>query len=215
MKIHVADSQYWKMLGEAFQKQYVAEIERAYKEANRLLPFGSTHLNFFVQPSPFGFIKETGNGGFTFNSGLIQLRFDPECRIGKQKILENVRAVVFHEMNHAARWHKLIWHTTPVDMCIFEGLATVFERDYANWRPLWSKYKKDDAKKWLKEVKALPDGLLSDEYRFKHSDGRRWISYKVGTYLIDEAMANSSKTVIELTQMECADILGLARKAKK
>jgi uncharacterized protein YjaZ len=46
---------------------------------------------------------------------------------------------------------------------------------------------------------------------FTHTDGRKWIGYKVGTYIIDQAMKNSGKSVIELTQMECVDILKLAK----
>lgn len=211
MKIHMADSQYWEEIGKDFADSYKAEVKRAYRDASKLMPFGSKRLNFFVQPNPYGVIPETGSGGQTINSEVIMLVFDPKLGLGEETILKNARATAFHEMNHAARWHKSIWHTTTLDMCIFEGLATVFEREHAASKPLWGLYDSKIVRSWLQEVELLADGVLSDEYRFSHPDGRRWISYKVGTYIVDEAMKHSGKSVVELTQMECADILKLAQ----
>lgn len=211
MKIHLADSKDWERIGEKFTKRYKAEVRRAYKDASKLLPFGSKQLNFFVQPNSYGVIPETGSGGKTINSELVMLVFDPKLALGEEVILKSTRATVFHEMNHAARWHKSIWHTSALDMCLFEGLATVFEREHAMAKPLWGDYDQSLIRGWLKEVSGLPDGVLRDDYYFNHPDGRRWIAYKVGTYIIDEAIKHSGKTVVELTQMECADILKLAK----
>lgn len=210
MKIHLADSKFWKLVGDDFQKKYIAEIEKAYEEAYKLLPFGSSYVNFFVQPSPYRFIPETGEYGFTVNSELIHIGFDPGLGLGAKAILKNTRSTVFHELNHAARWHKPIWHKSFLDSCIMEGLATVFERDFAKSQPLWGKYPKE-VLEWLEEIKEQGKFIDRDQYMFKHKDGRRWIGYKVGTYIIDQAVKNSGKSVIELTQMECEDVLKLAQ----
>ena len=57
---------------------------------------------------------------------------------------------------------------------------------------------------------GLDDIRSWEEYMFIHPDGRRWIGYKVGTYIVDEAIKRSEKSVIELTQMECTDIIDAA-----
>jgi|GEM_PF-2635133 len=208
MKIHIADSSNADKL-EKFTNAYSAEVAKAYADARPLLSFGSEHLNFFVQPSE-SVIAETGVNGQTINSEFIVLKFDENLELDEEVILGNVRSMVFHEMNHAARFNLSIWHKTPLDMCLFEGLATVFEREHAGSQPLWGRYDKTVISEWINEIKDLEDGILSNDYRFEHPDGRRWISYKVGAYIIDEAMSKSGKSVVELTQMQCKDILDLA-----
>jgi len=208
MKIHFADSEYWDDLGEDFQKAYKKALEEAYHKAASLLPFGSNRANFFIQPRDYSLIEETHDAGRTYNSSFIELAFDPVfAKKHRPAILGSLQHMVFHEMNHAARFNLNIWHTTALDMCLLEGLAVVFERDYSGASPLWGLYDKKVIKDWVEEIRALPDGIVNDEYLYLHSDGRKWIGYKVGTYIVDEAMKKSGKTVIELTQMECKSIL--------
>jgi len=209
MKIHVADHAKSRLITPQFISDYTAEIEQAYNDASVLLEFGSKHINFFIQPSRH-VIKETGLNAFTINSEFVSLNFDEDMTLGEKVIIGNVRSMIFHEMSHAARFNLSIWHATAIDMSIFEGLATVFEREHVGSEPLWGQYDADVIHEWFAELNALDDGVLDNEYRFKHHDGRRWISYKVGTYIVDEAMRLSGKSIIECTQMECSAILALA-----
>lgn len=210
MKILFAETRYDDKISKEFIQKYKEEIKRAHKEARKLLPFGSEYMNFFVQPRTTGLIKETGDSAHTYNSEFIELAFDPtRDEKGLKKILAGVRPGVFHEMNHAARFHKKIWHKTFLDSCIMEGLATVFERDYADDKAPWADYPKE-VSAWIEEIIKKNDMFNWRHYSFSHPDGRRWIAYKVGTYIIDQAMKNSGKSVVELTQMECSEILKLA-----
>lgn len=211
MKIHFADSKY--QLPADFKEAYIDAIKKAYKEADKLLPFGSKHINFFVQPRTFWLIEETGDNAHTHNSEFIELAFDPtRDKKGLEVIVYGVRLSVFHEMNHAARFNIPIWHKTFLDNCLMEGLATVFARDYAGETGSWSKYPaKAKVEQWIQEIIDKNDLFNWEHYSYSHPDGRQWMAYKIGTYLIDQAMKNSGKSVIELTQMECVDILKLAQ----
>lgn len=207
MKVHFAESSY--KVDNAFKNQYVAKIKAAYKEASAILSFGSKHINFFVQPRTYGLIKETHDTATTFNSEFITIAFDPKfAETHPKQLIDQVPASVYHEINHAARFHKGIWHESFLDKAILEGLATVFEREYAHSDPLWGKYPKN-ANNWLTEILKLGDKVNHNHYMFMHPDGRRWIGYKVGTYTIDQALKKSGKDITELTQMQCADILKL------
>jgi hypothetical protein len=209
MKIHFADSPY--QLPADFKVAYIDEVKKAYKQAAKLLPFGSKHLNIFVQPRTFALIKETGDNAHTYNAEFIELAFDPTREAkGLKIILDGVRAGVFHEMNHAARFNIPIWHKTFLDNCLMEGLATVFARDYTGEKAPWAKYP-PEVGEWIKEIIDKNDLFNWKHYSFDHPDGRRWMAYKIGTYLIDQAIKNSGKSVIELSQMECADIFKLAK----
>lgn len=208
MKVHFAESSY--QIADDFKRRYVAEVRRAYRDVSKLLSFGSRHINFFVQPREFNLIPETQDNAHTHNSEFIELAFNPRADAkGLRVILDGVRASVFHEMNHAARFNIPIFHPRFIDHCIMEGLATVFERDYGGSEPPYGRYP-ENVVDWLQEIVEKQDAISWEAYSFDHPDGRRWVAYKVGTYLIDEAMKNSGKTVVELTQMECADILKLA-----
>lgn len=208
MKIHFADSSY--QIADDFKRRYVAEIKHAYEQASKLLPFGSRHINFFVQPREYNLIPETQDNAHTYNSEFIELAFNPLAgEKGLAVILDGVRASVFHEMNHAARFNIPIFHSSFLENCIMEGLATVFEREFGKADPPYGKYP-DNVADWLREITTKRDTLAWNDYMFDHPDGRRWIGYKVGTYIVDEAMNHSGKTVIELTQMECSEILKLA-----
>lgn len=209
MKIHIADSKY--KLPDDFWRRYKTEIEKSFEEASGLLPFGSAHINFFVQPRTYDLIEETNDAAYTVNSEYISLAFDPTLdENGLEHIIETAKYSVFHEMNHAARWNIPIYHRSFMDSCIMEGLATVFTREHIGFNALWSQYT-DDVTAWIREIKELDNRIDFNQYMYKHQDGRKWIGYKVGTYLIDQAMGKSGKTVIELTQLECADILKLTK----
>lgn len=211
MKILLADSPFWSRLGGDFQKKYAEEATKAYKEASKLLPFGSKYVTFVVQPREYGLIEATHDIGRTHNSGLIEMAFDPKFALKNPgQILEQVRLTVFHEMNHAARFNIPLWHKSFLDHCVFEGLATVFARDRAGDNALWGQYDEKDVKRWLEEVKKHADMSNYGDYMFKHPDGRRWIGYKTGTYIIDQAVKKSGKSVEQLSELQCKDILRLA-----
>ncbi len=210
MKIHFAESKYWTKLPTDFKRRYKYEIEKSFKEASKLLPFGSQHINFFVQPRTYGLIEPTGDSARTYNSEFIELAFDrTKDKKGLEIILDGVKGGVYHEMSHAARFYIPIWHKSFIESCVLAGLATVFERDYAHEDARWAKYP-DNVEEWLKEIIDKKDRIDYGQYMYTHPDGRKWIGYKVGTYIIDQAMKHSGKSVIELTQLECPEILALS-----
>lgn len=208
MKIFFAESSY--QIPDEFRLRYETELKNAYEGASSLLPFSSKHINFFVQPREYDLIDETNDHGKTHNSDFLEMAFNPTLdEAGLNAIIADIKPTVFHEMNHAARWNIPIWHTTFLDDCIMEGLANVFAREYTQETAPWADYGQEDVAAWLKEIQDAGENIKYDEYMFKHSDGRRWIGYKVGTYIVDEAIKKSGKSITGLTAMECADILKL------
>lgn len=214
MKIHLADSPYWEDSGLEFQQKFLNLLEKTYKEATVLLSFGSRYVNFFVQPREYDLIEETHDAARTYNSEFIEYAFDPDYyrKLSNAELQQHIRATVFHEMNHAARYNLGIWHTSFLDSCIMEGLATVFEREHAGTEPLWGDYP-PAVTEWVDEIVQTQD-IDSKAYMYAHPDGRKWIGYKVGTYIVDQAMQQSGKTVVDLTQLECKDILNMSGATK-
>lgn len=194
---------------QSLKKRYEAKVTRAYEAVKKLLPDVPGNVSFVVQTEALDTIPETGEGGWIKHSRLVLLSIDPGLPYGEEALLTNTRHTVFHELNHAARYENGIYHKSFIDSCIMEGLATVFEREFAKYRPLYGEYDATEVEAWLEEIMNQAD-VDHYQYMFRHEDGRRWIGYKVGTFLVDEAMKNSGKSVQELTRLECDEIFKLA-----
>ncbi|HSX15270.1 MAG TPA: DUF2268 domain-containing putative Zn-dependent protease [Candidatus Saccharimonadales bacterium] len=212
MKIHLAESPHWEELGEGFRRGLKRAVQSSYNEAASLLPFGSDHMNIFLQPREDRLIDETHDAAQIHVPELIRFGFSP-LHYGSYtapEIRQRVRETIFHEMNHDAR---LRVNPMPEDfrgIAILEGLATVFERDYGGGEPLWSQYP-PEVDDWMEEIGQLGEPVNYDEYMFNHPDGRKWIGYKVGTYIVDRAMKQSGESVIDLTRhVDYLDILNMA-----
>jgi hypothetical protein len=188
----------------------------AEKEIRELLPSLASHLNLTVISSKH-VIPETGEAATTPNASWIQLSINPWDERGVEKIVEaQLRSTLFHEAHHAARVAKQPWGNDLVTNAIAEGLATVFERDFTGSRPLWGDYDKDLAADWSKELLAADSETANhDHYFFYHPDGRRWIAYRVGTYIVDQAIARNtditSASLVDEPADKILDLAGLKR----
>ncbi|HSX28119.1 MAG TPA: DUF2268 domain-containing putative Zn-dependent protease [Candidatus Saccharimonadales bacterium] len=210
MKVLFAESRFWNTHPE-LQEEYKKEVATTFREVRKLLPSIHKSITFVVQVNKHETMPEYGTGGATRNSELILLFLDSKLPYGERGLLANTREIVFHELNHAARYAIPIWHKSFLDSCLMEGLATVFERDRAGSKPLYGIYDLSEVTDWLRELQEGNPESRWQEYMFRHGDGRRWIGYKVGTYLIDEALQRSGKSIEALTLMECQDILKAAQ----
>jgi hypothetical protein len=209
MKVLFTETTFWDTRAD-FKVRYENKILRAAKAAGMLLPGAPQNITFVVQPSKEESIPEYGSGAWTKNSCLVILSIDPGLPYGEEKQIEYVRQAVFHEMSHAARFEQGIWHENFIDRCILEGLATVFEREHAGAEPLYGEYDADDCKAWLDEIETDYSEDMHYQYMFQHKDGRKWIGYKVGTYVVDEAHKKSGKSIAALTNLKCAEIKQLS-----
>jgi len=119
-----------------------------------------------------------------------------------------------HECHHLVRlWvgGEKIRSATVMDAVVAEGMATAFERDFTGRVPLWGLYTEDVAG-WVSELLALPKSELRfrDHWMYQHPDGRRWIAYRAGTYLVDRARAASHRSAADLVLVPTDQILKLA-----
>lgn len=163
-------------------------------------------------------IPETGTGGATLTKHKIELAFDPTYDGDKEDQIVDLKGSHFHEAFHTVQgWtfeDTAGKEISAIDSAIYEGAATVFERDRANAKPLWGQKGDDETMlKWLEEVRNLPKGYDYRKYKFFDPDtGRRWILYRVGTFIIDQALGNNPDIAIEdLAAKSLDEILALAK----
>ena len=166
-------------------------------EVRALLPALRTRLNLVVSTGT-SVIPETGEVGSTTSPDTVHWTVDPGrdvCVVAA----EHLRHMLFHELHHCARLLAVPSYLTEdwYDGAVFEGLATVFERE-AGWSPPWGDYPTDEIAAWAAELFAQPVDHTFNHWKFQHPDGRRWISYRVGTWVVDEAVQRSGRSAAEL-----------------
>jgi len=189
-------------------------------EVRELLPELSNSLQFWL--SNKFLIPETGTGGFSYSPEIISLSFDPAFP-DKEGQRRDFRGTVFHEAYHLVQGHTAEETRAPyrsaLDAAIYEGCATVFEREYANVQALWGVYEDHEEAKlriWQDALAAIsPEqyyrepGVYNTWAFYDPNDMQRWKLYKVGTWLVDRALLKSGKDIRDFRTMTAAQIQSL------
>ncbi len=207
MKIHLLETPYRQALSDRQVEDIEKNIRKAYLAARKHLELVPEHVNFVVDLNTWDPIAETGESARAISSWHVNLVIHPEIPYGLKNLLMRQRSSVFHELNHCAAYEAgKVGFSRLIDNMVMEGLASVFERDYADSEtPPWAHYNATECRDWLVEVIELSGTVNQAEYMFNHPDGRKWVGYKVGCLIVDEAVKNSGKSVMELTEKVSID----------
>ena len=192
------------------ERRAIDEIaNRAEGDVRKLLPALPADLRLTVQVGD-RVIPETGENGSIGLPGAVYWTVDARHAGGVLGIANaQLRATLFHEWYHLVRESHFA-PTRLVERAVNEGLATAFERDHGGATTPWGAYP-DEVVTWTREFLSLPPDAPSGEWMSKHPDGRRWIGYKVGTYLADRAVKASGRTLAELATVPTEKILEWAQ----
>lgn len=119
---------------------------------------------------------------------------------------------VFHEFHHLVRGWTIsenLFGPSIATAAVNEGLANVFAEQYTGVSFEAEAYP-DNVDEWVAEILALPTDADYGEWMFEHPDGRQAIGYRTGRYIVHQAMANSRKTILQLSELSPEEILDLA-----
>jgi uncharacterized protein YjaZ len=177
-------------------------------EVRRFLPSLPVNLTLKVYPGR-DVIPETGESGSTGGTSSVYWIVSPARADSIVTIADReLRGTLFHELHHLVR-SQTPDSVTLMDRVVSEGLATLFERDAAGMPVPWGQYPPNVAE-WVNELHALPSDASFTQWMSRHPDGRRWIGYKAGTYIAEQASRASGKTAAELANTPTAEVLRLA-----
>jgi uncharacterized protein YjaZ len=193
-------------------------LEAYFAEVTKILPELPRKLSIWLDNKWLS--KETGTGGHAYSPGIVTISFDIDFE-NKQSQLENLRGTVFHESYHLVQGHtgidsKAEYHSM-LDSAIYEGCATVFERNYANVSPSWGEYKqhsREELESWYEAMAILlPEdywdgkgGLMQKWAFYDQDDGHRWKLYKTGSWVVDEAVKRLGIDVLFMRKMSAGEI---------
>ena len=120
---------------------------------------------------------------------------------------------LFHEYHHLTRgWSIYKNEFGPgIDIAaVNEGLAVVFAEEYTGIVHEANAYPAE-AEKWAAEILNLPKNANYSEWvSGYHPDGRTFIGYRTGNYLVRTAMEKSGKDILELSELSPAEIIELS-----
>ena len=197
------------------EQAVIVEIASAtHAEVRESLPLLPAEIRLTVSVGR-AVIPETGEIGLAPQPGHVSWTVDPSRPEGIVAIARtSLRSTLFHELHHLARGYVVRGgapRTSFMDAVVSEGMATAFERDFAGTMPPWGDYP-EDIVMWVEELLVLPMSAYGSyqEWMFQHPDGRRWIGYRVGTYIVDQAMMASGLSSADLVERSTEEILDFA-----
>ena len=212
MRIYMLESKHWSELDESLITRGAIErlLQSAGNEATRALGYDATHINIVFKPNLPYVRKSMGVGGSTFDEEMLDMTFDPKLPYGVDKFKEYLRDSVFHEINHVVHYAFQPKVGDIMFWVIAEGLAVVFAREVAGANQPWNDYGDDETMAgWLDELRSAVDPD-SEKWYVDHPDGRKNIAYKTGTWIVDRAIQQSGRSILELTKMNYKEIISLA-----
>lgn len=199
--------------GHDFSRRERAAIQRVADQAARdvrpLLPGLPADLRITVQAGD-RVIPETGETGSIGLPGAVYWTADPGHEGGVMAVVNaQLRATLLHEWYHLVRESRFSPQTLS-ERAVNEGLATAFEREFGGAPTPWGAYPAEVGD-WTTELLAVDPPVPSREWMYGHPDGRRWIGYKVGTYIADRAVRESGLSLAQLAREPTERIIALAR----
>ncbi|OGL23174.1 hypothetical protein A2791_05865 [Candidatus Saccharibacteria bacterium RIFCSPHIGHO2_01_FULL_46_30] len=207
---------------EPIERLFLDEINASYAELRLLLPSLPNQLRvIFGTNYDYG---EDGVTGSAVSADVIKIGIDSSV-VDRTKQYEKIRSLVFHEGYHLAQNFHLGSQFSAVESAIYEGCATIFERDYADSTPKWANYSKEDTAtlwRWYEAMKDIsaeqyfePSGETWKKWAFYDAEtNESWRVYKVGTWLVEDILKKNDLDIIDLSSMTASDILTYLQKNK-
>jgi hypothetical protein len=159
-------------------------------------------------------IPYTGTGGYIFELNHVLLAFDPDFEGDKDEQMLNFKGSLFHEFYHQVQEFvgddEDLHDITALESAIYEGAATKFEVIRVGTNPGWSQYP-DEVEDWVREVATLGNSFDIGKWKFYNPEiNKRWILYRSGCYIVDQAMLKSGKSIEELAKTPPMEIFKMS-----
>ncbi|MGB3008937.1 MAG: DUF2268 domain-containing putative Zn-dependent protease [Candidatus Saccharimonadales bacterium] len=192
------------------QQSLLVQLQQYYDEVRILLPKLPKDLEIYFDN--FCVMEDFGTGGFAYDEKIMTVGFDTNFS-DKDRQLKALRATVFHESYHLAQgYHSKMGNILPIEEAVYEGAATVFERDYADGEAPYGEYANQPVEKWITEIEQLDGSYDRNKWKFwDDAEKVGWKLYKVGTFLADKAVIVSGKSIVELNNLPAKDIIQIAK----
>ena len=199
------------------QKVFILEVIRnSEEEVRNLLPNLPDSIKVIVENVDWNLNIVNGVTGRTETNHppLVLVQISNNYKDGViDSVYQGIKTTIFHEFHHLSRGWAIqdnkFSYGIPNAM-VNEGLAVAFTEIYTGNINEVNAYT-DEADNWVKEILALPlDASYSDWVMGEHPDGRTYIGYRTGNFMVRRAMNNSGQSILELSNLMPNEIIKLA-----
>lgn len=199
------------------QKFFISKaINKSENEVRKLLPNLSDSIKVIVENVDWNLDIVNGVTGRTETNHppLVVIQISNNYKGGViDSVYQGIRATIFHEFHHLSRGWAIqdnkFSYGIPNAM-VNEGLAVAFTEIYTGNITDVNSYP-NEVGNWVKEILALPlDADYAQWVMGEHPDGRTYIGYRTGNFLVRQAMKKSGKSILELSNLMPNEIIKLA-----
>lgn len=200
---------------QAVNSLFLPKIKESYEDLRVLLPHLPETMNI-----EFGTNYDYGDDGVTgsalsSNSMKIGIRIDQGDRTPQ---FARIRPVVMHEGYHIGQGFYNAEPCSALEAAVYEGCATIFERDFLGSNPSWADYSMHNQKTlqaWLDKIKTItadqyfePSGETWRKWAFYDPEtDASWRIYKTGTWVVENVMRKTGLSAIELNSLSADEIM--------
>ncbi len=200
------------------EPRIVKIVQAYYNEARDLMPELPKDIKLYFYDKII--IPGYASGGFAYAPDTITIGFDDTYEDDSEK-WHQLRGSIMHESYHLAQdfiGFDMNGEPRPlppaIEQAIYEGAATVFEREYtvAKKGIGYAEYLDSvTMKQWVKEVQALTGDYDVNKWMFYDPDtDRKWVLYRTGVFIIDQAIQNSGLSILDFRHKSADEILKIA-----
>lgn len=201
---------------EVVEKPFEKDIATYYDQVRTLLPALPETIKIYF--GDYGIIPESGVGAFAYSRDIITISLDPKFA-DKARQAKDIRPSVFHEAFHLVQdFTGASQRYSALEGSIYEGMATVFEREHAATLQPYGDYSNTPTEKLIEWAESLrrvdseyhQNEAISSAWKFYHPEiQERWIAYKVGAWITDQVLQDKNLTILDLSHRTAADVLQL------
>jgi len=200
----------------SYEKPFETAIAESYDEARGLLPSLPATVQIYF--SDYSILPDSGIGGYAYSRDIITISLAPDFK-DREKQLSSIRPTVFHEAFHLCQ--HFTGENGPfsgIENALYEGMATVFEREYAGVFEPYGDYRQvpdTKLKEWVEVLRKLGAEEFADEkvypkWKFYHPElQERWIAYRTGAWMVDRVLKDQGLDILDLQTKTAADVLSL------
>ncbi|MBO6621469.1 MAG: hypothetical protein JJ892_01415 [Balneola sp.] len=199
------------------EKVFVSKvISKSEEEVRKLLPNLTDSIKVIVEQVDWDLDTVGGVTGRTETNSpplvLIQISYNYKGGV-IDSVYQGIKATIFHEFHHLSRGWAIQdnkFSSGIPNAMVNEGLAVAFTEIYTGNINEVNAYT-EEADNWVKEILALPlNASYSDWVMGEHPDGRTYIGYRTGNFLVRKAMNMSGNNILELSELMPEEIIKLA-----
>ena len=199
------------------QKVFIIKvISKSEEEVRKLLPKLPDSVKVIVQNVDWNLDIVNGVTGRTETNHppLVLVQISNNYKGGViDSVYQGIKTTIFHEFHHLSRGWAIqdnkFSYGIPNAM-VNEGLAVAFTEIYTGNINDVNSYP-TEADSWVKEILGLPlDADYAQWVMGEHPDGRTYIGYRTGNFLVRQAMKKSAKSILELSNLRPNEIIKLA-----